>query len=593
MSPTAPSNSCRRMVVRLALLGAATMVASYARAEDAYVEGEVLVTFKPEVQEPRARAALKDRTLGLTNYFDRISKRRQRVSGLVRNTGRTTAQLLADLKADPTVESVEPNYLRRFSALIPSDPGFSKLWGLRNTGQRVNSVTGVSGMDVRFGDAWALARPSAAEVVVGVVDSGVDISHPDLAGNIWTNPLEIEGNAIDDDANGFVDDIHGYDFARDSASLSDSGEHGTHVAGTIAAVGENGLGMIGVQFRSKLLPLKVSNDGDSMATSAILDAFDYAIALKERGVNVVALNASFGGSSFSNAEKAAIDALGSAGIILCAAAGNDGISNEATPVYPANYAAPNIIVIAALDQSGELAGYSNFGATTVDLAAPGSNIYSTLPLERASHSTAFKVGSLSYSAVALEYSGQTSLAGTTAPIVPCGLGRPEDFPASTAGSIALIGRGTLNFSDKVRNAMNAGAVAVVIYDNTTSVNQWIDLDIGRRRKLDSCGRHHPNERPDTSGVRASFKRHCHPPPRCRRRLPISRRDLHGRPARHRSRRLCRLEFPRRNDGQPHQPPARQCDHAPHSVRQGADRWHPQPPQNRRHRQRLAPRLVGT
>jgi subtilisin family serine protease len=455
------------MGVRLALLAAAVL-ASYARAEDAYVEGEVLVTFKPEVQEPRARAALKDRTLGLTSYFDRISKRRQRVSGLVRNTGRTTAQLLADLKADPAVESVEPNYLRRFSALIPSDPGFSKLWGLRNTGQRVNSVTGVSGIDVRFTDAWALARPSAGEVVVGVVDSGVDISHPDLAGNIWTNPLEIEGNDIDDDANGFVDDIHGYDFAGHSASLSDSGEHGTHVAGTIAAVGENGLGVIGVQFRSKLLPLKVSNDGDSMATSAVLAAFDYAIALKERGVNLVALNASFGGSSFSNTEKAAIEALGSAGIILCAAAGNDGTNNEGTPVYPASYAASNIIVVAALDQSGELAGYSNFGATTVDLAAPGSNIYSTLPLERASPSTAFKVGSLSYSAVALEYSGQTSLAGTTAPIVPCGLGRPEDFPGSTAGGIALIGRGTLNFSDKVRNAMNAGAVAVVIYDNTTS-----------------------------------------------------------------------------------------------------------------------------
>ena len=432
-----------------------------------FVEGEVLVIFKPTTGKDAARAALGRHSLVLARNYETISRKRGRISGLVRAKNLGTARLLELLKADPTVEIVEPNYLRRISASIPNDPDFPKLWGLHNTGQTVNSTASTSGVDTKFLAAWKLTRPAQDEVVVGVIDTGMDITHPDLAPNVWLNPGETAGNGIDDDGNGFVDDVHGYDFASGTAAISDSGDHGTHVAGTIAAAGKNLTGVIGLQYRAKILPLTVSSDGDTITSSAVIDAMDYAVALKQQGANIVALNASFGGAPFSYNERLAIEALRDAGIILCAAAGNETANNDVIPSYPANYDTSNILSVAAITQNNSLATFSNYGATTVDLAAPGVNIYSTMPLAQvSSFVSSVTAGGVSYTAKELQYSGITPASGLTGTIHHCSLGYPADFPAAVSGNIALILRGTLNFSEKVANAKNAGAIAAIIYDNT-------------------------------------------------------------------------------------------------------------------------------
>ena len=472
---THPFRLATSHTLAMLLLCGSTLFAANAKAEDAYVEGEVLVTFKSGVATEAAKTALGKRSLDLTQKFDRLSARRNRVSGMVRQKARKTKALIADLKDDPAIETVEPNYLRHVSAVTSTDTDFSKLWGLHNTGQSLNGTTGTSGVDTKFSEAWALARPASSEVVVAVVDTGVDITHPDLAANIWTNPGEIAGNSIDDDGNGRVDDVHGYDFAVGTATMTDSGEHGTHVAGTIAATGQNGIGVIGVQYKAKVLPLKVSTDGETLSTSAVLAAMDYMVDLKERGVNIVAANASYGGGSSSTTERQAIEALRDAGIVLCAAAGNEAANTDTTPSYPANYTTSNIISVAATTQTNGLASFSNYGATTVDIGAPGTNIYSAMPVSLVSQTSSLKIGSTTYSAAAIEFSGSTASAGLTKPLYSCSLGRVGDFPAGVSGNIALIQRGTITFAEKVTNATAAGAIAVVIYDNTSSsitTNPW-------------------------------------------------------------------------------------------------------------------------
>ncbi|MEO8613718.1 MAG: S8 family serine peptidase [Luteolibacter sp.] len=438
------------------------------RAKDAYVEGEVLVIFKQNIATAGATSALNKHSLRMAERYDSVSRHDHRVASLIREKTRSTAQLIATLQADPDVETVEPNYIRHVSVVTPNDTDYTKLWGLRNSGQTVNALGGSSGVDTKFQEAWRLARPVASEVVVGVVDTGVDITHPDLAANIWLNPGEIAGNGIDDDGDGYIDDIHGYDFEGLTAAITDSGYHGTHVAGTIAAVGKNSLGVIGLDYRAKILPLKVSIDGDTIDTSAAIAAYNYAITLKQKGINIVALNASFGGGSFSISEQNAITALKNAGIILCAAAGNESANNDTTPSYPANYTTTNIISVAALTQSNGLATFSNYGATTVDIAAPGKNIYSTMPVNNVTPVTSLKVANVTYASQELTYSGTTTASGISGTIYACGIGNPGEFPPGVSGNIALIQRGTLTFAEKVTNAMNAGATAAVIYDNTAN-----------------------------------------------------------------------------------------------------------------------------
>ena len=275
------------------------------------------------------------------------------------------------------VRYVEPDFVITTSA-TPNDPSYSRLWGLNNSGQ----TGGVADADMDVAEAWDVTAGSRS-VVVGVIDTGIDYNHPDLAANIWRNPGEIAGDGIDNDRNGYVDDVRGWDFANNDADPFDDEGHGTHVAGTIGAVGNNGVGIVGVSWNVSLMALKFLGADGSGSTSGAIAAINYATRMRQSfGVNVVATNNSWGGGGFSSALRDAIAAGGSAGVLCVAAAGNESVNNDATPSYPANYAGDAVISVAATDSSNRLATFSNYGATTVDVAAPGVGIYSTVPGNR-------------------------------------------------------------------------------------------------------------------------------------------------------------------------------------------------------------------
>ena len=257
---------------------------------------------------------------------------------------------------------------------LPNDPSFAQEWSLQNTGQS----GGTAGIDVNATQAWDISTGSRS-VVVAVIDSGIDLTHPDLAANLWTNPGEIAGNGIDDDRNGFVDDVHGWNFVDNNANVQDGYGHGTHVAGIIGAVGNDGVGVTGVAWRVSLMVLRVQNDLGAGTTSAVIGALRYATTMRrDFGINVVVTNNSWeAAAGYSSVIEGLIREQGEAGITFVAAAGNHGTSNDVTPRYPSNYDLPNVIAVASLSSSGVLAGSSDYGATTVDLAAPGTFILST------------------------------------------------------------------------------------------------------------------------------------------------------------------------------------------------------------------------
>lgn len=456
-----------------------------------YIEGDAIVVFKASINPAGAENALAAHALAWQKRFAGFSRLWGKQTGLVHSNGRTTAQLIAELNRDPAVETAEPNYIRRFFTAPPNDMLFTNLWALQNTGQSPNGITGTAGDDIKFIPASTLAQaPGTNPPVVAVIDSGVDYRHPDLASNIWINTAENPTNGLDNDGDGYTNDYYGYDFADNLPSPIDSGFHGTHVAGTIAAVGNNGIGVIGVNYQARIMCLRASNDGETLFDSAIIQAIEYATMMKGRGVNVVAINESFGGSSSSSIESAAMTSAGDAGIIFCCAAGNNSSDNDTTPVYPANYRLANQIVVAATDQNDVLASFSDYGPGTVDLGAPGVNILSLLPIAPTNSPESMvpppgtvigwvQQGSTFYGANELLYSGITT--GLTATVYYCGLGNPTDFPAAVRNNIALIERGTLTFSNKVINAMAAGAVAAIIYNNASTnflgtlggTNNWI------------------------------------------------------------------------------------------------------------------------
>jgi len=442
-----------------------TLSIAQARPPEAYVEGEVIITFKPAISRTAAQQMLKSHSLALDERFAGLSQWRGKETGLIRAGDRTTAALIAELRQNTEVETVEPNYLRWVSVAPPDDTFFSNLWALQNTGQSVQGTSGTAGSDIRFVPAWAMAQSAGTNPpVVAIIDSGVDYSHPDLTANMWMNSGEIPGNGLDDDGNGYVDDRRGYNFADNRADPADSGYHGTHVGGTIAATGNNGQGVIGVNSMARIMPLRASSDGTTLPDSAIIAAVQYATLMKTRGVNVVAINASFGGGGSNSTERAAIVAAGNAGIIFCAAAGNETNNNDTAPTYPASYRLTNMIVVAATDQNDALATFSNYGTNSVGLAAPGYNVYSCLPVAGATMQTSVQQETTTYAASEIAFSGYTT--GITATVQACGLGYPADFPAAVSNNIALIQRGTLLFSQKTSNAMTAGARAVIIYNNT-------------------------------------------------------------------------------------------------------------------------------
>ncbi len=284
------------------------------------------------------------------------------------------AQAVRDLERDPAVLYAEPN-APRVAFAAPNDRFFGLQWGLRNTGQLVRGTGGTPGADIDAPAAWD-ATTGSRTVVVGVIDSGADTAHPDLAANLWRNPGESGAgqatNGRDDDGNGFVDDVNGWDFVEKDAQPLDAEGHGTHVAGTVGAQGGNAIGVTGVAQSSSLMVLRSVGATGSGTVADVLTAYAYAA---RNGARVV--NLSFGGDTGSRAERDAMTAA--SGVLFVAAAGNDGADNDTTGIFPCNYELVNVVCVGASDRNDALASFSNRGARTVDLAAPGVDIASTYP----------------------------------------------------------------------------------------------------------------------------------------------------------------------------------------------------------------------
>ena len=286
---------------------------------------------------------------------------------------------LDTLKSVPAVQYAEPNYvLHALDDGIPSgtpdDPDFAKSWGLRNTGQQdPGGLAGLAGADIDVLPLWKDGITGSRKILVAVLDTGIEWDHPDIQANLYTNPGEIAGNGIDDDHNGFVDDIHGWNFHDGNANSTDDNNHGTHCAGIIGAAGNNGIGIAGVNWSVSLMPVKfLGSDGGGNLDRAI-DALNYARMMKAR-----VINSSWGGGVYSQAMHDAIQQARNAGILFVAAAGNDAQDHDVNPSYPANYDLDNVVSVAATDNRDRLAYFSDYGASTIQLAAPGMRIWSTI-----------------------------------------------------------------------------------------------------------------------------------------------------------------------------------------------------------------------
>lgn len=294
---------------------------------------------------------------------------------LVKTTHREKIeQTLERLNSVPEVLIAEPNYIYR-AIRSPNDPEYKRLWGLRNTGDLdAEGLKGLRGIDVGAKKAWAMTTGNK-HTVIAVIDTGIDFSHPDLVKNAWVNTRERNGVAgVDDDGNGFVDDIHGWDFVTNSGIMIDPFEHGTHCAGTIAADGNNHIGVVGVAWRASLMSVRFLNDGGSGTLVDAVRAIDYSVMMKAK----ISSN-SWGGSQNSEILRQAIERARDAGQLFVAAAGNAARNNDLRPYYPAGFQLDNIISVAAVNNRGDLASFSNWGAKSVHVAAPGVNILSTTP----------------------------------------------------------------------------------------------------------------------------------------------------------------------------------------------------------------------
>ena len=354
----------RLLVVTAVILGATSLLAA-APTRPLFVPGELIVQFKAEVA-PESRLAVL------------ASARLQKIAELLGTKalhvrlrkGADAVKVAAGLRRRAEIEYAEPNYYRYLDA-APNDPRFDEMYGLDNTGQ----TGGTADADIDAPEAWDIAVGSSS-VVVADLDSGMDMSHADLAANLYTNPGEIGGNGIDDDGNGFTDDVHGWDFRDNDNDPTDPSalcsSHGTHTAGTIGAVGNNGIGVTGVAQQVRIMPLRAFYAQTIFCTAQdadLIEAMGYMALMR-----VPVSNNSWGGGPFSQAMQ---DAIGQTRMLFVTSAGNSSSNNDTTPSYPASYPLENIVAVAATNHHDARASFSNFGNTSVDLGAPGENILST------------------------------------------------------------------------------------------------------------------------------------------------------------------------------------------------------------------------
>jgi subtilisin family serine protease len=343
------------------------------RAENGaeYVAGELLVRFKKDAGV-RALTAHKQAGAKVLHTYRTMPELQ-----LVSVSQASMEDAITAYQKDPDVEYVEPNYVYRINGTTPDDVAFGELWGMNNTGQS----GGAADIDINAPEAWDLTTGSNSSGVIAVIDTGVDYNHPDLAANIWTNPGEIAGNGLDDDHNGYVDDVHGINAITNSGNPMDDNDHGSHCSGTIAGHGNNGRGVAGVSWSSQLLACKFLDAAGNGTSANAIKCLDYVHALKNRPnnpVNIIATNNSWGGGAFSQALLDGIIQQRNDGILFVAAAGNATANTDTTPSYPASYFASNIIAVASHDRSNALASDSNYGRRTVHVSAPGVDIMSTI-----------------------------------------------------------------------------------------------------------------------------------------------------------------------------------------------------------------------
>ena len=394
--------------------------------------------------------------------------------------GFTPAEAARALEREDGVLYAEPNFIRGLSATTPDDQHFANQYGLHNTGQLVSGGRGTLDADIDAPEAWDLTTGSGE--TVAVIDTGVALDHPDLAPNIWSNPGETgegrELNGVDDDRNGLIDDSRGWDFVSDDANASDLNGHGTHVAGTIAARGNDGFGVAGVSWNARVLPLRVLDAEGFGTTSDLVAAYSYAGRM---GVRVV--NASLGGSGFSRAERDAIAAAPNTLFVVAAGnGGTDGVGDsvETTPEYPCAYDVANLLCVAATDANDNLAPFSNHGAVAVDLAAPGRGILSAQPSRDTLVSDGFETGGATRwmtggtgepwgASTTAAASGTTSLADSPAGDYAAGV----NSWARIATPLPLTGRSGCLLDYRLRLAVGAGDRFFV--ETSVDGNSWTVL----------------------------------------------------------------------------------------------------------------------
>lgn len=364
-----------------------TLNAESGGKKTSYKIQEVLVKFKPEIKEFTKKSVRDELGAELVKTVQSIQIEHWRLPATI-----TTDEALKYLNRLSSIEHVEPNYLYR-PFMVPNDIYFNKQWILQNTGQYINGNRGSSGADISATEAWKIETGSS-DIIIAVIDSGVAYDHPDLIHNVWTNNDEIVDNNFDDDMNGYVDDIHGWDFVNDENNPSDysrdlySDGHGTHVAGIIGAQGNNGIGVCGIMWNVQIMPLQVfdlfetsSFIGAIIQNINIINAIAYAV---DNGAWII--NCSFGSYLDSQFQYDVLEYANQNGVLVVVAAGNESSDNDISPTFPASWDLPNIISVAATDGNDQLSSYSNYGKNTVDVGAPGGDlslsIFSTIPPRR-------------------------------------------------------------------------------------------------------------------------------------------------------------------------------------------------------------------
>ena len=325
-------------------------------------QGELLIRFREGVSEQDKNALVGSKGARRKKKL----RGRSRIERLELSAGQEPEAVAESLRYLPAVEFAEPNYLLSRDELIPKDMRVAEQWALRNTGQG----GGQAGSDINAAAAW-LTTTGATQTVIAVIDSGIDFTHPDLINNQWTNANETD-NHRDDDNDGLTDDLHGWDWVADDNSIRDEQGHGTSIAGIIAAQGNNQTGISGVMWRASLMSLRVLDNTGTGDVASAVEAIDYATA---HGAQVI--NCSWGTDQFSAALRDAFDRAGRAGVVVVCSAGNAGLDLEVTPYYPASFGLPNLIAVAATGNFDHLASWSNYGASHVTIAAPGTDILTT------------------------------------------------------------------------------------------------------------------------------------------------------------------------------------------------------------------------